>query len=106
MNGYVCNMYYGYMILFSDNEKRDLVHRVLIYAVLHRFYEHEFLQVADGIIKRWNTFSSSKEHILVRQYMLAGALKAIMQTSFGEYFKSDKQIVEFEDAYDIVSKFL
>ena len=35
--------------------------------------------------------------------MLAGALKTIMLTSFGDYFKSHKQLVEFEEAYDTVS---
>ena len=55
------------------------------------------------MVKRWQSFSASKEHILARQYMLAAALKAIMLTSFGDYFKSDKQIIEFEEAYDVVS---
>ena len=55
------------------------------------------------MIKKWKSSSTSKEHILARQYMLAAALKAIMLTSFGDYFKSDKQIIEFEDAYDVVS---
>ena len=35
--------------------------------------------------------------------MLAVAIKSIMLTSFGDYFKSDKQIINFERDYDIVS---
>ena len=55
------------------------------------------------MVKKLKTLSASKEHILARQYMLAAALKAIVQTAFGSYFKSDKQIMEFEVAYDVVS---
>ena len=53
-------------------------------------------------MKKLKTLPSG-EHIPVRQYMLAFALKSIVRVSFGDGFKSDKEILKFEKAYDVVS---
>ena len=46
---------------------------------------------------------ATDEHIPVRQHMLAVALKSITRSSFGDYFDSDKKILEFGKLYDAVS---
>lgn len=44
-----------------------------------------------------------EEMIPLRQHMLAVALKSIIKTSFGDdYFKTNKEILEFENSYDTV----
>lgn len=44
-----------------------------------------------------------EEMIPLRQYMFAVALKSIIKTSFGDdYFKTNKEILEFESAYQVV----
>ena len=44
-----------------------------------------------------------EEMIPLRQHMFAVALKSIIKTSFGDdYFKTNKEILEFESAYHVV----
>lgn len=73
-------------------------------AFIHgNFSKFILKQIGDEIVKKWKTIPED-EHVPAREYMLAMVLKAIMLTSFGDFFKSHKQIVEFEKAYDIVSR--
>eukprot|EP00795_Rhopilema_esculentum_P014320 gene14320-5359_t len=86
----------------NDGRGRKIRH------VLDRSFSHEavkeygsiFNKVGDELIKKLNE-CKPEEHIPFREYMLAVAIKSIMLTSFGDYFKSDKQIINFERVYDI-----
>ena len=60
------------------------------------------IQVSSDLQIKWSCVGKD-EHIPLRQYMLMIALKALVHTSFGvDYFK-DKDILQIEEAYDIVS---
>lgn len=57
-------------------------------------------------MERLSTFKKH-EHIDIREYFLAAAIKALARTSFGEeYFKSNKECIELANAYDIVRIFM
>ena len=62
-----------------------------------------FVQVSSEMETKFLTIGKD-EHIPLRQYMLMIALKSIVKTSFGsDYFKTNKDILQIEEAYDTVS---
>lgn len=59
-------------------------------------------QIGEEMVAKWRTIPRD-EHIPLRQHMMAVALKSIIRTSFGEdYFKTNKEILELEKAYEVV----
>eukprot|EP00794_Sanderia_malayensis_P003260 gene3260-3741_t len=82
----------------DGRKKRQILDRSFSHAAMSG-YAPVFNEVADEMVKKWGTLAKG-EHIPLRQYMLAGALKSLMCSSFGKFFNSAKQILEFEEAYD------
>lgn len=61
-----------------------------------------YIKIANELMNKWKQIPN-EEMIPLRQHMLAVALKSIIKTSFGDdYFKTNKEILEFESAYDVV----
>ena len=60
------------------------------------------MQSVDELSAKLSTVAK-EEHIPLRQYMFALAIKSISRISFGDYFKDDQKILELNRNYDIVS---
>lgn len=61
-----------------------------------------FFKIADELIKKWRSVEK-EDHVPLRQYMMALALKSIVWTSFGEnYMTSNNEILQIENDYDTV----
>ena len=46
---------------------------------------------------------TKEDHIPLYEHMMALAIKAISISSFGDYFKSDKAVLDLRKNYDLVS---
>ena len=63
-----------------------------------------FFKIAHELIKKWKSVAR-EDHVPLRQYMMALALKSIVWTSFGEnYMTSNKEILQIENDYDTVRR--
>lgn len=83
----------------NGRKKRQILDRSFSHGAISS-YATVFDEVGKEVVKKLKTLPSG-EHIPVRQYMLAFALKSIVRVSFGDGFKSDKEILKFEKAYDV-----
>ena len=75
------------------------------FVVLNRLTQIDLIlsvQLTNDLVKKMES-ASSDEHIPLMQYMFALAIKIIVTTSFGPFFKDDKEVLKFRKSYDMVS---
>ncbi|KAK3108521.1 hypothetical protein FSP39_009786 [Pinctada imbricata] len=83
----------------DGRKRRNNYDKMLAHEKLKEYY-HIFQNVADDLEKKWGQLVK-EEHIPLGQYMSAFAIKVVLNTLFGEYFTTDKEILAFRRNYDI-----
>ena len=58
--------------------------------------------MTDELVAKWST-KPADEHLPLREYMFAFAIKTMLQASFGKYFKDEQEVLKIKKSSDIVS---
>ncbi|XP_066927699.1 cytochrome P450 20A1-like [Clytia hemisphaerica] len=89
-----------YMNTPVGQKHRKILDRHFSFTAIGLYFQ-TFTTIANELVTRWSKVPKD-EMVPLRQHMLAVAIKSIIRTSFGEdYFKSNKEILELEAAYDV-----
>nr|XP_054767680.1 cytochrome P450 20A1-like [Lytechinus pictus] len=84
----------------DGRKRRDLTDRCFGFQALQNFIEI-FNEITEKLVEKISSLPPG-EHIPLHETGLGLAIKGIMLTSFGDYFKDDKSINNFRKDYDLV----
>ncbi|XP_038078617.1 cytochrome P450 20A1-like [Patiria miniata] len=84
----------------ADGKRRRNIYDVPFGHDSVKYFYETFNEVANELVKKLSSVPKD-EHLPLIQYCHAIVIKGLTQTSFGDYFKDDANILKFRHSYEI-----